>query len=39
MKILSTAVLNPTDLEAEKKKIIVTSSEIEEHRHVLWHAF
>ena len=29
---LSTAILNPADLEAEKKKIIVTSSEIEEHR-------
>lgn len=30
---LSIAVLNPPDLEAEKKQIIVTNSEIEEHRH------
>ncbi len=28
----STAILNPVDLEAAKKNIIVTSSEIEEHR-------
>ena len=31
MQILST-VLNPIDVEAEKKKITVTKSEIEEHR-------
>ena len=30
---LSIAVLNPPNLEAEKKQIIVTNSEIEEHRH------
>lgn len=29
---LSTAILNPVNLEAAKKNIIVTSSEIEEHR-------
>lgn len=31
-KNLSAIILNPSDLEVEKKKIIVTSSEIEEHR-------
>ena len=33
---LSISILNPPDLEAEKKRIIVTNSEIEEHRHCLW---